>query len=80
MTQILKVPITQESMNRIAECETFIPYRDRNVSCTENASRMLGHITQDTFQQCARLQRDNPTPAQREAIESIYLVQPIILQ
>lgn len=32
---------------------------------------MLGHITQDTFQQCARLQRDNPTPAQREAIESI---------
>ena len=69
-TQILSVPINQESLDRIANCERYIPYEERKYSCTETAAAFLGHVTEDTFQRCAQQQRANPTPAQRETIEA----------
>jgi hypothetical protein len=67
---IVSVPITQESINRMYECENYIPFEHRPVSCTETCTRVLGYITQDTFQQWAQIQSTTRLPAPGDVIEA----------
>jgi hypothetical protein len=72
---LVVVPINAESVNRIMECEAYIPFQQRPVSCTETCARVLGYITQGTFELFAQAQV-NPhsphqhSPANRDAIEA----------
>lgn len=67
---LLTVPIDVHSTDRIFECENYIPYVQRPSSCTETCARVLGFITQETFQQCATLQRNAPNPTIQTTVEA----------
>ncbi len=60
---LLRVPIDQSTLNRVVECESYIPYSQRPLSCTENASAVLGFMTEQTFQEIAQIQAARPHPA-----------------
>lgn len=65
---VLVVPVDVSSVQRIHECHQYMPYAQRPASCTETSARVLGLITQETFQICARSRGiTGTTPSQVEA-------------
>ena len=51
---VLVVPVDLSSAQRMHECHQYMPYAQRPTSCTETSARVLGLITQETFQHCAQ--------------------------
>ena len=67
---LVVVPINAESLNRMTECHAYIPFQHRPVSCTETCARVLGYITQDTFERCAQEQVNQPSATHIDVVEA----------